>query len=143
VSLVARIRESRFLRFAFVGGTGFFVNEAVLFVIIKALHVNAYVAGVLAFIFTVTYTWMGNRLLTFRSHAAKGAFPMAAEWVKFVGANLIGFAVNYAVYSGLVAFARAPLNSPFIALACGTAAGLIFNFALSKRLVFRAVPPPA
>jgi putative flippase GtrA len=137
VSLIARIESSQFLRFAFIGGTGFFVNEAILFVILKTLHVNAYVAGVLAFLVTVTYTWMGNRLLTFRAQAAQGAQAVAIEWAKFVGANLVGFVVNYAVYSALVTFAHAPLNSPYLALACGTAAGLIFNFALSKRLVFR------
>ncbi len=143
MSLLARIRDSQLLRFALVGGTGFFVNEAVLFVIIKALHVNAYVAGILAFIVTVTYTWLGNRLLTFRAQAARGTRGVAAEWVKFVGANLLGFAANYAVYSGLMTFARAPLNSPYLALACGTFVGLLFNFTLSKRLVFRSSPPTA
>jgi putative flippase GtrA len=137
VSLIARIEGSQFLRFAFIGGTGFFVNEAVLFVIIKVLHVNAYAAGVLAFLCTVTYTWMGNRLLTFRNEAAHGAHALLVEWAKFVGANLVGFVVNYGVYSALVMFARAPLNSPYLALACGTLAGLFFNFTLSKRLVFR------
>jgi putative flippase GtrA len=140
VNLIARIRDSQFLRFAFVGGTGFFVNEAVLFVIIKALHMNAYAAGVVAFLFTVTYTWFGNRLLTFRGEAATGPRGVAVEWVKFTGANLLGFAANYAVYSALLTFARAPLNSPYIALACGTLVGLLFNFTLSKRLVFRAPP---
>ena len=138
MSLIAQIRESQFLRFALVGGTGFFINEGALFVIIKALHVNAYVAGALAFVFTVTYTWLGNRLLTFREHAATGAGAMFAEWIKFVGANLLGFAANYAVYSALLTFAHLPFNNPFLALACGTAVGLIFNFTLSKRLVFRA-----
>jgi putative flippase GtrA len=138
VTLAERLRDSQFLRFAFVGGTGFFVNEAALFVIIKALHVNAYVAGVLAFMFTVTYTWLGNRLLTFRDRAASGTTAMIAEWVKFVGANLLGFAANYAVYSALLTFAPPPFNNPFLALACGTAVGLVFNFTLSKRLVFRA-----
>jgi putative flippase GtrA len=143
VSLVARLEKSQFLHYAVVGGTGFFVNEAVLFVVIKTLHMNAYAAGVLAFLCTVTYTWMGNRLLTFRAEAATGARAMAIEWVKFVGANLLGFVANYSVYSALVMFAHAPLNSPYLALACGTLVGLLFNFTLSKRLVFRHLPPAA
>jgi putative flippase GtrA len=141
VSLIARLEKSQFLHFAIVGGTGFFVNEAVLFVFIKLLHLNAYAAGGLAFLVTVTYTWMGNRLLTFRSEAAKGVRGMALEWAKFVAANLLGFVANYSTYSALVMFARAPLNSPYLALACGTLVGLLFNFTLSKRLVFRDPPP--
>jgi putative flippase GtrA len=31
VTLLQRLRDSQFLRFAIVGGLGFFVNEAVLF----------------------------------------------------------------------------------------------------------------
>lgn len=143
MSLIARLEKSQFLHFAIVGGTGFFVNEAVLFVIIKLLHVNAYVAGVLAFLLTVTYTWFGNRLLTFRDEAATGTRAIVIEWAKFVGANLLGFVANYSVYSALVMFARAPLNSPYLALACGTLVGLLFNFTLSKRLVFRHSSPSA
>lgn len=137
MNLIARIGDSQLLRFAVVGGTGFFVNEAVLFVIIRALHIDAYTAGILAFLVTVTYTWIGNRLLTFREHAAHGARAMFVEWAKFVGASLLGFAANFAVYSALLTYAHPPLNSPFLALACGTLVGLIFNFTLSKRLVFR------
>ena len=84
----------------------------------------------------MTFTWWGNRTLTFRGEAAVGAAAMLREWAKFVAANSFGFAVNYGVYAGLIAFAPAPLNNPYLALACGTVAGLVFNFMLSQRLVF-------
>ena len=138
MTLSERIRESRFLRFALVGGTGFFVNEAMLFVAIHFLRLGAYAGGIFAFLVTVTFTWWGNRMLTFRQQAAHHGIAMAEEWAKFVAANLIGFAVNYAVYVSLVTFAPAPFDSPYLALAFGTLAGLIFNFTLSKRFVFRA-----
>lgn len=133
-----RIRGSRFLRFAIVGAAGFFVNEAALFVALRLLYLGPYVGGVFAFLVAVTFTWLGNRVLTFREQAAKDGGGMAAEWLKFVAANGLGFAVNYAIYATLVTFARAPLNSPYVALGCGTLAGLALNFTLSKRLVFRA-----
>jgi putative flippase GtrA len=136
VSLAARLKESRFLRFAVVGGLGFFINEAVLFAAILFLHLGAYAGQIFAFLITVTFTWSGNRFLTFRAQAAPGARGMAAEWFKFLLANTLGFAANYAIYVALVAFAPAPLNSPYVALAFGTLAGLAFNFTLSKRFVF-------
>lgn len=138
MTLFERVRGSRFLRFAIVGGTGFFVNEAVLFAAIRFLHLGPYGGGFFAFLVTVSFTWWGNRLLTFREKAARGARGMAAEWFKFVTANTLGFLANYAVYAALVTFAPAPLNSPYVALAFGTLVGLIFNFTLSKRFVFRA-----
>jgi len=138
VTLFERVRSSRFLRFAIVGGLGFFVNEAVLFAAIRFLHLDPYAGGIFAFLVTVTFTWWGNRMLTFRGEAAHGARGIAAEWFKFVTANTLGFLANYAVYVSLVTFAPTPLNSPYIALAFGTLVGLLFNFTLSKRFVFRA-----
>lgn len=136
MSFFARLVESRFLRFAIVGGIGFFVNEAVLFLAIRFLHLGPYAGGIFAFLITVTFTWWGNRILTFRDGAAHGCKAVCLEWFKFVSANTLGFLANYTVYVLLVTFAPAPANSPYLALAAGTLAGLIFNFTLSKRYVF-------
>ncbi|MGN6514562.1 MAG: GtrA family protein [Rhizomicrobium sp.] len=137
MSLAERLRGSQFLRFAIVGGSGFFVNEAVLFAAIHILHLGPHGGWIFAFLVTVTYTWWGNRMLTFHESAAHGVTAVLLEWGKFVMANALGAAVNYAIYAALVTFAPAPLNSPYVALAAGTLAGLIFNFTLSKRFVFR------
>lgn len=136
MTLLARIRDSRFLRFALVGGMGFFVNEATLYIALNGLMLGRYSAPIFSFLCTVTFTWWGNRLLTFADHA-RGT-GVVREWASFVAANSIGLAVNYAIYSAIITFAPAPLNSPYIALAFGTLAGLIFNFVLSARFVFRA-----
>jgi putative flippase GtrA len=138
VSFSGRLRGSQFLRFAVVGAAGFLVNEAALFIGLKFLHLGVYAGFLFAFFVAVTFTWWGNRMLTFREQAAQGGRDVFAEWLKFVAANGLGFAVNYAVCVTLVPFARTPLNSPYVALGCGTLAGLVFNFAMSKRFVFRA-----
>lgn len=138
MTFAQRLRQSRFLRFALVGAAGFVVNEAALAFALKLLGLNAYSGGIFSFFVAVTFTWWGNRMLTFRAHAARGPAAMAAEWGKFVLANGLGFLVNYGIYAGLIRFAPPPANNPFLALACGTVAGLFFNFALSKRLVFRS-----
>jgi putative flippase GtrA len=138
VTLFERLRDSQFMRFAIVGGAGFFVNEAVLYGALHFLKMNPYVGAIFAFLLTVTFTWAGNRFLTFRGQAAHRVRNVLEEWFKFVAANMLGFCVNYAVYAALVRFAPPPLNSPYVALACGTLTGLVFNFTLSKRFVFRA-----
>jgi putative flippase GtrA len=135
--LLDGLMDSRFLRFALVGTAGFVVNEAALWVSLNVLHAGKYAAGLIAFLVAVTFTWWGNRTLTFRDRAVHGGRAMAAEWFRFVLANGLGFAVNYSVYAALITFAHSPLSSPYVALACGTIAGLMLNFALSSRLVFR------
>ena len=45
------------------------------------------------------------------------------------------------VYSALLHFASAPLNNKYVALVIGVLAGLIFNFTLSKKLVFTGRRP--
>ncbi|HEY5338645.1 MAG TPA: GtrA family protein [Rhizomicrobium sp.] len=138
MTLAERVRASRFLRFAIVGAGGFVVDEAVLALLTRVLGVDPFSARVASILAAMTFTWWGNRSLTFRDHAAIGVSAMAREWLLFVAANSVGAFVNYGSYALLVRFAPAPLNNTFLAVAAGVAIGLVFNFTLSKRLVFRA-----
>lgn len=128
---------SRFLRFALVGAAGFLVNEAALWLALRVLGFNAYIGGIFSFVIAATFTWWGNRTLTFPERAAGSPGGVVAEWMRFVAANGFGFVVNYSVYASLISLAPRPLNSPFLALAFGTIAGLLFNFTLSSKMVFR------
>jgi putative flippase GtrA len=133
------LTRSRFMRFGVVGAAGFVVDEAVLTLLHYAIGLDRYSARAISIFCAMTFTWWGNRNLTFAEHAASGgAGAMAREWGKFVLANGIGALVNYGTYSLFVAFAPAPANSPLLATAIGVAVGLVFNFTLSKRFVFRA-----
>ncbi|HWA88988.1 MAG TPA: GtrA family protein [Rhizomicrobium sp.] len=125
---------SAFLRFALVGAAGFVVNEAALYVAIHLLGLGKDAAWFFAFVPSVTFTWWGNRTLTFAQHASRAWLK---EWARFVATNSLGALVNFAVYEALVHLAR--LDAA-LALAAGVLAGLVFNFTLSKKLVFR---PPA
>jgi putative flippase GtrA len=130
---------SQFLRFALVGAAGFVVNEAALWVALHLLHLGKDAGWFFAFLPAVTFTWWGNRSFTFRAHASRGARAMLSEWARFVATNSFGAVVNLAVYELLVHFTAA---DPLLALACGVLAGMVFNYTLSKRLVFRNPPSP-
>jgi putative flippase GtrA len=132
-----RTIASRFLRFALVGAAGFLVNEAALWLALRVIGFNPYAGGIFSFVIAATFTWWGNRILTFPERAAGDARAAAMEWVRFVAANGFGFLVNYAVYATMISLAPRPLNNPFLALAFGTVAGLLFNFTLSNKMVFR------
>jgi putative flippase GtrA len=136
-AILRRVFASRFLRFSAVGAAGFLVNEAALFLAQKFLHAGPHLGWFLAFIPAVTFTWWGNRTFTFADKASAGHLGMLAEWVRFVATNGLGAAANFAVYELLIGLAPWPLNVPYLALAIGILVGLVFNFTLSKRLVFR------
>ena len=135
--VLQRLSASRFLRFSAVGVAGFFVNEAALALAHELLGVGPHLGWLIAFIPAVTFTWWGNRKLTFADKASEGHRGMLAEWARFVATNSLGAAANFAVYALLIADAPYPLNIPYIALAVGILVGLAFNFTLSKKLVFR------
>jgi putative flippase GtrA len=134
--LSARVASSRVLRFGIVGAAGYVVNAAALWLVLHLFALDKYTSYVPAFLVAVTFTWWGNRVLTFHEHAARE--NLLVEWARFIAANLIGFFANWALYSALVACAPRPLNNVFVAQIAGTLFGMIFNFTLSKRFVFRA-----
>ncbi len=98
------------------------------------LHLGKDAAWFFAFVPAVTFTWWGNRSFTFAEHASTGARAMLHEWARFVATNSFGALVNLVVYELLIHLTAA---SPLLALACGVLAGMVFNFTLSKKFVFR------
>ncbi|MBL6854288.1 MAG: GtrA family protein [Alphaproteobacteria bacterium] len=121
-----------------VGGAGFVVDEAILTLGHYGLGLDPLVARAISILCAMTFTWWGNRIFTFAEHAAnESAGAILGEWFKFVLANALGAVVNYGTFTVLVRFAPAPLSNPLLATAIGVGVGLIFNFTLSKRFVFR------
>jgi putative flippase GtrA len=132
----ARLYQSRFLRFGLVGAAGFPVFAAVLFVCHDLLGLSKQISWFPAFFISATFTWWGNRLLTFREHAARE--NLVKEWSKFIIANGLGALANLLLYTALVQFAPSPANNIYLAAAAGTLLGFVFNFTMSKRFVFRS-----
>ncbi|HWD26511.1 MAG TPA: GtrA family protein [Rhizomicrobium sp.] len=131
------LTQSRFLRFGAVGAAGFVVDEAVLYAGHALLGLDPYTARVISILCAMTFTWWGNRTLTFAEHAAEGAGAVAREWLKFMLANALGAVANYATYTLCVRYAPAPLSNPQVGVVAGVAVGMVFNFTLSQRFVFR------
>jgi putative flippase GtrA len=135
--LIETIAASKLVRFGAVGGAGFFVNEAALVIAKTLLQLGDHSAWLFGFAVAVTFTWWGNRTFTFHEHKSAGHRGMLGEWARFVATNSFGAIANYAVYAALVEFAPWPLKVPYLALFFGVLVGMVFNFTLSKKLVFR------
>jgi putative flippase GtrA len=126
-----------FIRFAMVGTIGYAVDTGMLAWDTGALGLDFKTGRALSIFVAMGCTWAGNRYFTFRDHRARTLSGALQEWLKFIGANGVGAVVNYGTSVLLVAYAAAPFNHRFVAQACGVLVGLIFNFTLSKKLVFK------
>jgi putative flippase GtrA len=124
----------QFARFAFVGAVGFVVDAAVLYLCLHVAGLGLYGGRLVSYLVAATTTWYLNRQLTFTD--SDGSAPVR-QWAKFLAANAIGGLVNYGSYSLVVALMPAHALVPLLGVAVGSVAGLVFNFAASRRFVFR------
>ena len=59
------------------------------------------------------------------------------EWIRYVLANALGWAANNGLYFALILSVPLAYRHPVLAVAAGSIAGMSFNFATSKWIVFR------
>ncbi|PWC37065.1 GtrA family protein [Azospirillum sp. TSO22-1] len=140
IDLAVRLLDSRlgrlgvqFGKFGMVGVVGLVVDTAVLYLGLWA-GLEFFAARIPSFFAAATTTWALNRAFTFR-HADHA--PLHRQWAAFIAANAVGGVVNYTVSVVLEAGVDVFDAYPFLAVAAGAIAGMFFNFAASKRLVFK------
>ena len=138
MSLLQSLARVSILRFAVIGALGLPVDSGVLWLLTHSLGLDPYSARVMSWLCAASFTWAGNRYFTFAATRAHGPLGIAREWLRFLAANAVGGLVNVGLYATLVRFAPPPLDNLYVALVVGVLAGLIFNFTLSKKLVFKA-----
>ncbi|MBN9590040.1 MAG: hypothetical protein BGN85_11015 [Alphaproteobacteria bacterium 64-11] len=138
--LVAWLWRHSFIRFAAIGGLGYLLAIALLALFTGALKLEFAPANALTIFLTMVFTWLGNRYFTFHDRRARRVSAILQEWLKFMGANGLGALVNYLTALALVHYAAVPFSNKFAAQAVGVLVGLIFNFTLSRTLVFRSAP---
>jgi putative flippase GtrA len=134
--LIGALSRLSILRFAVIGALGMPVDWAVLQLMVH-WGSGPYFGRVLSWFCAASFTWAGNRYFTFAASRARGIVPTGKEWVRFLAANAVGGLVNVGLYSVLVRFAPPPFNNLTVALICGVLLGLVFNFTLSKKVVFK------
>ena len=122
----------RFWRFSLVGAIGFLVDVGTLYLAMEVMGVGPIVARAPAFLVAVTFTWIANRAFTF---GPSNRHP-AVEWLRFLLANSLGSAANMLAYVIALSLMPPGYGAPAIAVACGSIAGLVFNFAMSHLYVF-------
>lgn len=127
-----RVMAAQFIRFGVVGLIGLVADTTTVYGLRHSL--GLYGAGLAAYVTAASINWVLNRLWTFRGLGSGSAHH---QWGMFMIANLAGFVLNRGTYAILVTFVAAAAAQPVIATAAGSVAGMLVNFNLSRRLVFR------
>jgi putative flippase GtrA len=134
--VLAALGRLSILRFAVIGALGMPVDWIVLQLMVH-WGTGPYIGRLASWFCAATFTWAGNRYFTFAGTRARGLRASMKEWLRFLGANAVGGLVNVGLYSVLVRFAPPPFNDLTVALVLGVLLGLVFNFTLSKKVVFK------
>ena len=137
--LFARLRPVglEFMRFGLVGTAGFLVDASILQLCLSWLGIGPYAGRAISFAVAVTFTWFCNRHFTFRQ---RGGGHWLRQWSRFVLLMLAGGGLNYGTYAVLVAWAPPFTAYPVLAVAAGSLAGMMVNFATARYLVFGRRP---
>lgn len=124
-------------RFAVSGVLGLGVDTAVLYALM-ALGLPFALARGLSFVAAATFTWAFNRRLTF--HTGESCPPSWREWWQYLAAMAVGGVVNYGVSLGAYHGFQTVQAFPVLALALGSAAGMVLNFLSARHVLTRETP---
>lgn len=128
--------RTQLLRFGVAGVLGLGVDTAVLYALM-ALGLPFVWARGFSFVAAASFTWAFNRRLTFA--AGMSVPPTWREWSHYLLAMAGGGVANYTVSVATYQWWPLVQAYPVLALALGSAVGMVFNFVSARYWVFR--PP--
>ncbi len=127
------LRYRSFIRFLCVGAIGFCIDGGLLTLfMLKGWEILP--SRSLSFLSAVTSTWLINRLWTFKLEKSAGK---SKEYAYYIATQVLGTAINLLIFYFLIKFNPSLRNTPLIPLAIGAAISLGFNYAVSKKFVFK------
>lgn len=129
-----RTSRTRILKFLGIGIVSFSIDVIVFQATLSLAGLSPYAARVVSFVVATSGAWWLNRTFTF--HDADNGRP-DLQWARFFAANLVGGAINYAVFVVTIAAFPIAAAHPVLALAAGSLSGVFFNFTAYRRYVFR------
>lgn len=129
----AYLLKREFTRFVLVGGLGFCVDGGLLTFLMKCGW-DVIPARCGSFLFAVSATWFLNHAWTFDQTKP---LSIRREYAYYFLAQLLGAVINLSIFFVLIGIYPAFRDIPLIPLAFGAAVSLLFNFIVSKKLVFK------
>ncbi|NVN01928.1 GtrA family protein [Asaia siamensis] len=125
------------MRFGIIGAMGLVWDILIVTLLRPELGLTA--ATLISYFVCASINWMLNQLWTFRNVAHRD-HPIL-QWLRFLAANSFGFLLNRGTVYTLCFTIPFCLHHVAVPLAAGALMGLLANFNLSRKLVFRAKVP--
>lgn len=126
--------SSRLVKFALVGGIGFVVDALVFSAFFYLLDVPLFVSRSIAFLFAATSTWIGNRLFTFSDREREAKLR---QWLRFMLTASFSAIPNFAAFSLVTYLLGSKGPNALIALVIGVLVGMVSNYIISSKWVFK------
>ena len=123
-----------FIKFGITGGLGTITNLLIFFLLVDLSKLPEIPVSIFCFIVAGTQNYFLNHLWSFREYTGKTPVSVK-KWLAFLSGALLGLGINITVMYTIINNFTLPWK--FIAQACGIAAGMVFNFILSKFIIFK------
>jgi dolichol-phosphate mannosyltransferase len=125
---------NQIIKFGITGGLGSITNLLLFFLLVDKAGLPEIPVSIFCFIVAGTQNYFLNHLWSFRKYMEKTPVSII-RWLMFLAGSLLGLAINITVMELIITHFILPWK--FIAQACGIASGMVFNFIISKFIIFR------
>lgn len=122
------------LSFLAVGGIGFIIDATVLTALTLYAGWSPWLARIPSFLTAVLATWALNRRHTFTN---RGLHRRSTEAFFYLSIQTGGALINLAIFWVCLRWQPRLAAAPVIPLAFGSAGGLVFNYLMSSRWLYR------
>jgi len=125
----------QFFKFGFVGITGLILGIAIINI---SMHIreNFVIANLISFPIAVTWNYALNRTFTFKQETNRS---IITQWLMFIVSSIFGTIANWSVSFGLYYNILVFEKHYNLAVLFGVATGCVFNFIISKYIVFKPI----
>ena len=137
VSLVKRLMKTHIIRYGMVGGIGIPINDGALFLFLHLMGQPLYpLANACAFILSNLINFILNQFFTYREQIQH---IRGWEWVRrFVKGQVTSLSASLIAYLIALALVHFLNINDYIANPIGIVIAFIYNFFISRKLVFRS-----
>jgi putative flippase GtrA len=123
----------RLFLFVCVGTISFILDATVLYILIFDLGWGYYISRVVSFLTAVPFSWLMNRMLTFRDTATDNRRREYTLYLLIQGAGAL---LNFVLYSVCILLSSTMKDYPVIALGIGSLVAMLFNYKALERFAF-------
>ncbi len=122
--------EKSFIRYIVIGGTAFLIEYLSYLILLKLLHIDYIIAGIIVYSVIFWFVFYMNRSWSFQSQAA--VLPQLIKYLLlFSFNNLVGNIWLMRLLTEVIGIS--PLISPLIKMACI----VIWNYFIYKHIIYR------